>query len=102
MDWTLFWSGFPSQFTVFLIQFLPSDFLPQSKVAEDISETVSPDYASSLNVVYFPQLGYLICIPLLEEWKSGDGIVVLEGWTFQVRLISRDSTSVSHSKVIIV
>lgn len=59
----------------------------QSKVAEDISETVSPDYASSLNVVYFPQLGYLICIPLREEWKSGDGIIVMEGWTFQVCLV---------------
>lgn len=72
-----------------------SDILPQSKVAEDISETVSPDYASSLNVVYFPQLGYLICIPLLEEWKTGDGIVVMEGWTFQVRSISHSSPSVS-------
>lgn len=75
---------------------LCSDILPQSKVAEDISETVSPDYASSLNVVYFPQLGYLICIPLLEEWKSGDGIVVLEGWTFQVRLTNCNLISLSH------
>lgn len=29
----------------------------QSKVAQTISATVPPDYASSLNVVYFPQLG---------------------------------------------
>lgn len=68
----------------FFFQLLTSNSPIQSKVAEDISETVSPDYASSLNVVYFPQLGYLICIPLREEWKSGDGIIVMEGWTFQV------------------
>lgn len=29
----------------------------QSKVAEQLSETIPPDYATSLNVVYFPQLG---------------------------------------------
>jgi len=29
----------------------------QSKVAEGISPTVPPHYATSLNVVYFPQLG---------------------------------------------
>jgi DNA mismatch repair protein MSH5 len=29
----------------------------QSKVAEGISPTVPQDYATSLNVVYFPQLG---------------------------------------------
>ena len=30
---------------------------PQSKVAEQLSDTIPPDYATSLNVVYFPQLG---------------------------------------------
>ncbi|CCM03560.1 uncharacterized protein FIBRA_05696 [Fibroporia radiculosa] len=54
-----------------------------SKVAQQISVTVPPDYASSLNVVYFPQLGFLVCVPLLEEWTAGDGIKVLDGWTFQ-------------------
>lgn len=29
----------------------------QSRVAEQICEVVPPDYTSSLNVVYFPQLG---------------------------------------------
>lgn len=24
---------------------------------------------------------------MLEEWRSGDGIEVLDGWTFQVSLI---------------
>lgn len=32
----------------------------QSKVAEQISQTVPIDYAESLNVVYFPQLGSYI------------------------------------------
>ncbi|KAI0789758.1 DNA mismatch repair protein MutS [Abortiporus biennis] len=54
-----------------------------SKVAERISVTVPSDYAASLNVVYFPQLGYLICVPMLEEWKTDAGITVLDGWTFQ-------------------
>ncbi|KAH9980113.1 DNA mismatch repair protein MutS [Lactifluus volemus] len=53
-----------------------------SRVAEGISPTVPQDYAASLNVVYFPQLGFLICVPMLEEWRSGDGIEVLDGWTF--------------------
>ncbi|KAF8158870.1 muts domain V-domain-containing protein [Mycena galopus ATCC 62051] len=45
-----------------------------SKVAEQICQTVPPDYASSLNVVYFPQLGFLICVPMLEEWQGPEGI----------------------------
>jgi hypothetical protein len=33
----------------------------------------------------FPYVtGFLVCVPMLEEWKSGDGIEVLDGWTFQV------------------
>ncbi|KAJ7505221.1 muts domain V-domain-containing protein [Mycena galericulata] len=52
-----------------------------SKVAEQICQTVPPDYASSLNIVYFPQLGFLICVPMLEG--SPDGIKSLEGWCFQ-------------------
>ncbi|KAI0297721.1 hypothetical protein BC826DRAFT_1000939 [Russula brevipes] len=55
-----------------------------SKVAEGICPTVPQDYATSLNVVYFPQLGFLVCVPMLEEWRSGDGIEVLDGWTFQM------------------
>ncbi|TFK74858.1 hypothetical protein BDN72DRAFT_832971 [Pluteus cervinus] len=54
-----------------------------SNVAEQISNKIPPDYASSLNVVYFPQLGYLICIPMPERWRTEGGIDVLDGWTFQ-------------------
>ncbi|KAJ6559109.1 DNA mismatch repair protein MutS [Mycena vulgaris] len=55
-----------------------------SKVAEQVCQTVPPDYASSLNIVYFPQLGFLICVPMLEEWKTPEGIKVIDGWSFQV------------------
>ncbi|KAI0031053.1 DNA mismatch repair protein MutS [Vararia minispora EC-137] len=55
-----------------------------SRVAEEISTAVPPDYVATLNVVYFPQLGYLVCVPMSEEWRGKDGIQVLEGWTFQV------------------
>ncbi|KAH9932680.1 DNA mismatch repair protein MutS [Epithele typhae] len=55
-----------------------------SKVAVKVSSTIPPDYTSTLNVVYFPQLGFLICVPMKEEWKTEAGIDVLEGWTFQV------------------
>ncbi|KAF9221022.1 hypothetical protein BS17DRAFT_713109 [Gyrodon lividus] len=54
-----------------------------SKVAEQISQTIPVDYAESLNVVYFPQLGFLITVPMLEEWESEAGIQVLDGWSFQ-------------------
>lgn len=70
-------------------------------MAERISATVPQDYASALNVVYFPQLGnshafpfmltvhrrisgFLICVPMLEEWQNGAEIEVLDGWSFQV------------------
>lgn len=54
-----------------------------SRVAEQICHTVPPDYATSLNVVYFPQLGFLICIPMLEQWKNNEEITEIEGWSFQ-------------------
>ena len=51
--------------------------------------TVPKSFATSLNVVYFPQLGYLICVPMLDEWQNDQGIQGLDGWTFQVsRLMS--------------
>ncbi|KIK07942.1 hypothetical protein K443DRAFT_128726 [Laccaria amethystina LaAM-08-1] len=58
-----------------------------SAVAKQLSESVSPDIAPFLNVVYFPQLGYLICIPMLDEWQGEAGIQAIDGWTFQVRSI---------------
>ncbi|KAG2153131.1 DNA mismatch repair protein MutS [Suillus bovinus] len=54
------------------------------KVAEQICQNIPVDYTTSLNVVYFPQLGFLICVPMQEEWRSEEGIKVLDGWNFQV------------------
>ncbi|KAF8895319.1 DNA mismatch repair protein MutS [Infundibulicybe gibba] len=53
-----------------------------SKVAEQICRTVPAEYAPSLNVVYFPQLGFLICIPMPEAWREG-GVEVINSWNFQ-------------------
>ncbi|KDR82897.1 hypothetical protein GALMADRAFT_220895 [Galerina marginata CBS 339.88] len=49
-----------------------------STVAEQISQTIPRDFTKSLNVVYFPQLGYLICVPMLEEWCTEAGIQPLD------------------------
>ncbi|KAG1801295.1 DNA mismatch repair protein MutS [Suillus subaureus] len=54
------------------------------KVAEQICQKIPVDYTASLNVVYFPQLGFLICVPMQEKWRSEEGINVLDGWSFQV------------------
>ncbi|CAL1712854.1 unnamed protein product [Somion occarium] len=53
-----------------------------STVAHRISPTVPSDYARSVNVVYFPQLGFLVSVPMRDEWNE-HGVVELEGWTFQ-------------------
>ncbi|KAG1881991.1 DNA mismatch repair protein MutS [Suillus tomentosus] len=61
-----------------------------SKVAEQICQKIPVDYTASLNVVYFPQLGFLICVPMQEEWTTEGGIEVLDGWSFQVILLMID------------
>ncbi|KAF8627457.1 hypothetical protein AX17_006270 [Amanita inopinata Kibby_2008] len=53
-----------------------------SSVAEHICYSTPQLYASSLNVVYFPQLGFLICIPMSDGWQT-EGIPNLDGWSFQ-------------------
>ena len=40
---------------------------------------------SSLVLIF--ALGFLICIPMLDEWKSENGIQVIEGWDFQVTFL---------------
>ncbi len=32
--------------------------------------------------------GYLICVPMLDEWRTEEGIQPLDGWTFQVSHLS--------------
>ena len=51
-------------------------------MATQISAEVPVEFAQSLSVVYFPQLGYLITIP--HDGDSGDPIPEREGWQFQV------------------
>ncbi|KAF9163576.1 MutS protein msh5 [Actinomortierella ambigua] len=43
-----------------------------SEVAKDISKTIPSHFASTINVVYFPQLGYLITVPMNSNWKKED------------------------------
>ncbi|KAL8291271.1 hypothetical protein RQP46_002249 [Phenoliferia psychrophenolica] len=52
-----------------------------SKVATQISEEIPIDFAESLSVVYFPQLGYLITIPY--DSASGLEPPARDGWQYQ-------------------
>ncbi|CAG8717154.1 11818_t:CDS:10, partial [Dentiscutata erythropus] len=44
------------------------DFL--FEVAREISSSIPTEFASTLNVIYFPQLGYLVTVPLKPEWRD--------------------------------
>ena len=57
-----------------------------SIVATDVVESVPPEFQSSLNVLYFPQLGYLIAIEMSLSMKE-DKNYQLEGLQFQVILM---------------
>ena len=52
-----------------------------SEVAKTISETLPDDVATKLNVIYFPQLGYLIVIPLNPQ--NGESEFMMHDWEFQ-------------------
>ncbi|CAG8583268.1 1562_t:CDS:10 [Funneliformis caledonium] len=41
-----------------------------SDIAREISTNIPTEFSSTLNVIYFPQLGYLITVPLKPEWKE--------------------------------
>lgn len=43
-------------------------------------------------------VGFLICVPEKEEWRTEAGITVLEGWSFQVcpDPLTRSALIVSH------
>ncbi|KAF9972932.1 MutS protein msh5 [Actinomortierella ambigua] len=57
-----------------------------SEVAKDISKTIPSHFASTFNVVYFPQLGYLITVPMNPNWKNENDFY-LEGLSYQERVI---------------
>ncbi|KAG0226923.1 MutS protein msh5 [Mortierella sp. GBA43] len=53
-----------------------------SEIAKDISQTIPSDFTSTINVIYFPQLGYLITVPMNPSWKT-DQDFHLEGLSYQ-------------------
>ncbi|TCD61354.1 MutS protein msh5 [Steccherinum ochraceum] len=52
-------------------------------IADDISADIDPAYAVGLNVVYFPQLAYLICVPILDKWREEGAVEERYGWELQ-------------------
>ncbi|KAL7410447.1 DNA mismatch repair protein MutS, partial [Mrakia frigida] len=55
-----------------------------SSVADDLQVNVPDTIVSSLNVTYFPQLGFLIAAGMVEPWnQETQDDEVLEGWVFQ-------------------
>jgi len=54
------------------------------RVADDLQVNVPDTVVSSLNVTYFPQLGFLIAAGMVEPWdQDTQDEEVLEGWSFQ-------------------
>ncbi|KAF9961209.1 MutS protein msh5, partial [Modicella reniformis] len=53
-----------------------------SEIAKDISLTIPSDFTSTINVIYFPQLGYLITVPMNPNWRT-DQDFYLEGLSYQ-------------------
>ncbi|KAI8819391.1 muts domain V-domain-containing protein [Fimicolochytrium jonesii] len=53
-----------------------------SQVAHELGDIIPPEFATSMNVIYFPQLGYLITIPLKEGMTNQEDFVI-EGLHFQ-------------------
>ncbi|KAF9171840.1 MutS protein msh5 [Mortierella sp. AD010] len=53
-----------------------------SDIAKEISQTIPSDFTSTINVIYFPQLGYLITVPMNPDWKT-DQDFYLEGLSYQ-------------------
>ncbi|KAJ3150451.1 MutS protein msh5 [Geranomyces michiganensis] len=53
-----------------------------SQVAHEISTSTLREFATSLNVIYFPQLGYLVTVPLREGMTQQEDFAI-EGLIFQ-------------------
>jgi len=43
--------------------------------------------------------GYLICVPMLDEWRTEEGIQPLDGWTFQVSHLSSTASNFKFHNV---
>ncbi|KAG0204371.1 MutS protein msh5 [Mortierella sp. GBA30] len=53
-----------------------------SEIAKEISQNIPSNFASIINVIYFPQLGYLITVPRNPSWKTEEDFF-LEGLHYQ-------------------
>ncbi|KAJ1563544.1 hypothetical protein HK096_000526, partial [Nowakowskiella sp. JEL0078] len=53
-----------------------------SQVARVVGEKIPHDFAKTINVIYFPQLGFLVTLPFRENMKNQEDFVV-EGLKFQ-------------------
>ncbi|KAJ3057389.1 MutS protein msh5 [Rhizophlyctis rosea] len=53
-----------------------------SVVAKEVSKSIPQEFSRSLNVIYFPQLGYLITIPLKQNMTKEEDFLV-DGLYFQ-------------------
>lgn len=57
-----------------------------SQIAKEISETIPTEFTHAINVIYFPQLGYLVAVPMNSNWKTPEDFE-LEGLSFQVMIM---------------
>ncbi|KAJ3379294.1 MutS protein msh5 [Entophlyctis sp. JEL0112] len=53
-----------------------------SSVAQNIANKIPSGFSDSLNVIYFPQLGYLITIPMQAHMTTRESFVI-DGFDFQ-------------------
>ena len=73
-------------YLMFSINLLMNLNLFKSEVAREISITIPTEFASTLNVIYFPQLGYLVTVPLKPEWKEEEDFKI-DGLYYQVKIL---------------
>ncbi|KAG8716968.1 MutS protein msh5 [Ceratobasidium sp. 394] len=53
------------------------------RAARDISQSIPNEFATELQVLYFPQLGFLIRIPRRPEWTTRKDFDQVPGWVYQ-------------------
>ncbi|CAE6481023.1 unnamed protein product [Rhizoctonia solani] len=53
------------------------------RVARQVSQSMPEGYTNELNVLYFPQLGYLIRIPTPSGWTTNEDFEQISEWNFQ-------------------
>lgn len=65
-------------------------------VADSIAQTLSADVFKSLNVTYFPQLGFLMAVELRRSWEEMAEDEELGDLEFQVRPLLHFASTVEH------